>query len=148
MEKLGIFFLIFSGLSSTCYSSDIKIIHVSDGFTWVNKKAVSIYFGESQKNYCNFTLPKNTIKIGYNLISKKNNNKNISVECNWNSITYTQSSKHKTDTAIEITKIDKDKKLATIVASVNLVDHKNGEYFKIDKTIIKVNPSHFNTLFN
>ena len=137
---------IFFFFASACYSSDIKIIHASDGSTLNNKPATSVYFGESQQNFCNATIPKHLITSGYKFTSKKRNNRDIDIDCNWNGKSYTPSTKHKTFYSLKIKNIDKNKKTITIIVDLNLIDYRSNEFLRIENVQLNIKQNHFNLL--
>lgn len=108
-----------------------KLLHVSDGFTLNEKPAVSIYFGESDNNFCNFTLVKSTIKKDAVIISIKGNNADFSAECNWDNGYFVDTSKFDTNAGFKLTNRKADGK-QVIVVKASLFDPQTKKFFSFD----------------
>ena len=124
-----------------------SILSVSDyDFTWNDKQAVSISFGETQSNYCSTTIYRVSVVTGYKVSSQQNSRKEISTDCNWSGKYYMQSSKHSTSAKFELLSIDQKSKTAKAVVSVKLVESNSGEYFTLDNTALVISGEHFGHL--
>jgi len=147
--KVLIFSMIISLFSGLSYAESrlLEVYSVSDyDFTLNNKQAVSIAFGESQSNYCSITLIRGAAIKGYSVNAKKNNDKNVSVDCSWNNKDYVQSSKHKTFVDLSVKSLDNQIKVSDIRISLKLVNAYSGEFFSLDKVKINITNAMFENL--
>lgn len=124
-----------------------SIFSVSDyEYTMNERQAVSISFGETQRNYCSATIYRESVSSGYTVSSQHKSNKDFSIDCNWAGKYYVQSSKYQTFAAFELLSIDPQSKTAEATVSAKLVDPNSGEYFELDATPLEINGVNFDHL--
>lgn len=139
--------ILLSAIGIAGIANASEVFSVSDyEYTMNEKQAVSVSFGETQKNYCSATIYRSSIKEGYKVSSQQKSNRNISIDCNWGGKYYVQSSKHKTNVDFELKSINSSSKSAEIQISGKLVNPYNGKYFTLKNTPILVQDIHFDNL--
>ncbi len=107
-----------------------------------NKSDVSIYFGESQENYCNIAVPRESIKTGYSVISKKKSTSTIKAGCQWDGKTYSRSSENPTYAILRVDEINSEIGISTFTVSLKLINKESNNYFILDNREFGFNKKH------
>lgn len=98
----------------------------------IDKSDASIYFGESQKNYCNINVPRKVMKKGYFVISKQKSTSIIKAGCQWDGKIYSRSSKNPTYTILKVNKLNSELGISTFTVSLKLINNASNNYFILD----------------
>jgi hypothetical protein len=103
-----------------------KVILVSDSAQEMSgKPSVTVYFGESDDNYCELSFHKDSVKSGNIIVSESSSrDKDISLSCNWDGRLYVSSSEHPTIISLKINHINAQTKEAVAYVSAKLVDYR------------------------
>jgi hypothetical protein len=123
------------------------VMAVSDfDYTMNNKQAVRISYGQSQTNYCDVTIYRDSVISGYSVDSKQRSTQDFSMSCNWDGVNYVQSSKHPTSSSFKIGSIDTNTGSVQLDISLHLVDPSTDKYFTLKEITLNLNKQQLNNL--
>lgn len=125
----------------------LDVLSVSDyDFTLDGEQAVSIYFGEAENKFCDISIKRSSVVVGYKVSSQRGSYKDINVTCTWLGMNYVDSVKYPTSFKFDITSIDSKSKIAEFKVSLKLVNPYSEKYLILSGTSLKINNDEFKNL--
>lgn len=117
------------------------------------KPSVTVYFGESDDNYCELSLHRDSVKSGNKIVSESNSRgKDISLSCNWEGKLYVSSSEHPTMISLNISHINAQKKEAVAYVSAKLIDYRavtrneSAKFIEFESLKLSITDKYFDNL--
>ncbi|MDF4934306.1 hypothetical protein P3550_09825 [Vibrio parahaemolyticus] len=150
MTKLGV--LLATLISSFAYANDVKITHVSNGFTLNNMPASTIYLCSGNEQDCvQFTF--NSASLSSLLESevvtnKRSNNPDLSVSANWGGEHYVISDNHSTIWSGKLESHNESTKSIAIKYNMAIKSTTTDKYITLKNVFLHVVADDYDTLLS